>query len=143
MCGVRVYRVAVGNDVREYLNVSFRRGAPEGSRGRGGRMVASRRNFIKRVFACFHSGHARFYRLYNAAGSERHDNTIQFVVTTRHVRIRVRDIRACVRACIYMNICACTHTRVMHACIPEERAGVLRARQNDRCKSYVMSLRVC
>lgn len=108
-------------------------------------MVASRRNFIKRVFACFHSGHARFYRPYNAAGSERHDNTIQFVVTTRicvYVLCCVCVCVLCARArargyvcaCIYghMRVHAHTHHVCMHACIPEERAGVPRARQNDR-----------
>jgi len=105
-------------------------------------MVASRRNFIKRVFACFHSGHARFYRSYNA-GSERHDNTIQFVVTTRICVYIYIYIYVCVYISSWVCLYACTYTDIyervrilryayMHACIPEERAGVPRARQNDR-----------
>lgn len=125
-------RVAVGErcsrGVLECL-ISRRLGSANPRGGKGWRWVPSR-NFIKRVFACFHSGHARFYRPCNATGSKRHDNTIQFVVASRicaYMRARPRVCNACMHAC-------------MHA-YRKRAVRALSAARIDR-ESYVMSLRV-
>lgn len=113
-----MYRVAVGNDVLAgYLNVSFRGDWGANPPWREDWRRVPSRNFIKRVFACFHSGHARFYRPYNATGSKRHDNTIQFVVASRICAY----MRARPRAC-------------MHACMPTGRELCGRSPRRDRSR---------
>lgn len=126
----------MGNDVREYLNVSFR-GAGGGGAGRlrgprqnGG---ASRRNFIKRVFACFTPGTHAFIVSTTppvASGTITRSNSPSRsdVYACARARARARDLCACMRIHEHMRV----HAYTRHACMHTGRACGRSARAAER-----------